>query len=246
MNQASIAQTVNTIYGINGYEYLRKFFDFTFKLEISAKVYLKNLLTEFATKFNKLKGNNISEDYPEIHAYNCLSYGSKEVLNKVDNRELSRYYDALLNICNDFGWERLTSRYVFFIIVGLYIRKNVSASFLDESELYDARKNFYINSTRDIDQVLANGEMPYFDYLCKYLGIDRKKLPEKIYQEYNYNNNKIPELSWYFNVIIYYSVSEYEYGFNAMRRFKGQPPIRVEDCKTLRRLIILYGGEQEK
>ena len=32
VNQNSIAATVHTLYGIKGYEYLRKFFDFTFKL----------------------------------------------------------------------------------------------------------------------------------------------------------------------------------------------------------------------
>lgn len=36
MNQTCVAKTVKTIYGIDGYEYLRKFFNFTFRLDIES------------------------------------------------------------------------------------------------------------------------------------------------------------------------------------------------------------------
>lgn len=116
MNQVCIAQTVNTIYGINGYEYLRKFFNFTFKLETSASSYLENLLKDFTDSFKKLQNNNELEFTIKL-AYQCLLYGNAQVLKNVDNRELSRYYDSLMNVCNDFGWEKLTQRYIFFIII---------------------------------------------------------------------------------------------------------------------------------
>lgn len=63
MNQVCIAQTVHTIYGINGYEYLRKFFNFTFKLEASASEYLKNLLDEFTKKFEKLQNSKNEQEW---------------------------------------------------------------------------------------------------------------------------------------------------------------------------------------
>ena len=104
MNQVCIAKTVNTIYGIDGYEYLRKFFDFTYKLETSASEYLKSLLDDFIKKFEKLEGEHSDQAYATQLAFQCLLNSSNRVLEKVDNRELSRYYESLLNICNDFGW----------------------------------------------------------------------------------------------------------------------------------------------
>ena len=140
MNQASIAQTVNTIYGINGNEYLRKFFNFTYRLETSAAYYLKSLLLELATNIDKLRKSSQTLDSSIAPAYLCLLYSRDKVLEKIDNREISRYYDALVNICNDFGWKRLTSEYLFFIVIGLFIRKNISNSFLDEEEIVENQK----------------------------------------------------------------------------------------------------------
>ena len=51
MNQSCVAKTVQTVYGIDGYEYLRKFFDFSYRLEISASEYLKNLFGGFQKEF---------------------------------------------------------------------------------------------------------------------------------------------------------------------------------------------------
>ncbi len=243
MNQVCIAQTVNTIYGINGYEYLRKFFNFTFKLETSASSYLENLLKDFTDSFKKLQNNNELEFTIKL-AYQCLLYGNAQVLKNVDNRELSRYYDSLMNVCNDFGWEKLTQRYIFFIIIGLYIRKNISSTFLSNADIINNQEHFRI---RDYDTGLErSNEMPYYDYLIQYIGIDRENLPDAITQYYRWHSSHIPELSWYFNEMVYYSISSKQYSYNQMRRMQGQQYIIVDDCKELRRLIILYGGEQER
>ena len=55
MNQSCVAKTVQTIYGVDGYEYLRKFFDFTFRLETSAPEYLKSLFEDYIKSFENLQ-----------------------------------------------------------------------------------------------------------------------------------------------------------------------------------------------
>lgn len=199
MNQVCIAKTVNTIYGIDGYEYLRKFFDFTYKLETSASEYLKSLLDDFIKKFEKLEGEHSDQAYATQLAFQCLLNSSNRVLEKVDNRELSRYYESLLNICNDFGWQRLTPHYVFFVVIGLYIRKNISSTFLTDSEIISNHEK--LNGSDSQQQLSDRPMMNYFDYMNKYLGIDRENLPRDLY-----GFNHIPALSWYFNEIVHYSL----------------------------------------
>lgn len=231
MNQVCIAQTVNKIYGIDGNEYLRKYFDFTFELETSASEYLKNLLMDFEHSLDK-----IGKLSPEVSssiklAYQCLLYGKQKVLDKVDNRELSRYYSCLFDICNSFSWEKLTARYVFFIIVGLYIRKIISSTFLSEDEIIKNQKQ-------------AQSQLPYYDYLLRYLGIDRTNLFEKLsITSLTYRGN-VPEFSWDFNEIVHFSISKQQDNLNGLRRMQMLPPVIVADCNELRRLIILYGGER--
>ena len=94
----------------------------------------------------QLPANEVA--YPVNLAYYCLLYGNQKVLSKVDNRELTRYYEGLMNICNDFGWQRMNQQYVFFVILALYIRKVLSSTFLDTDEIIDKQKgiNDYYNS----------------------------------------------------------------------------------------------------
>lgn len=230
VNNKSIAQCIKTIYGIDGYEYLRKFFNFTFSLPMSSDLFLKTLLWDFQEKL-KIANTTLNWSYEPIEeAYHCLLFGGN--LESVDNRELTRYEEALDNICNDFGWNQLTHNYVFFIIVGLFIRKFYSPTFLTDSEIKANYEMIYIED--------GSKEMPYFDYLLKYLNIDRRNLPENWSRTYHYYT---PAFSWYFNEIIHYSTSTAPYG-NSLRAFSNQPRIIVDDCRKLKNLIAFYAGEQ--
>lgn len=232
LNMQCVSQNVATTYGIDGVEYLRKFFDFTFKLETSASDYLKTLLADFERGLNKI--GMLSSDHSTAIklAYNCLLYGNKKVLDAVDNRELSRYYSCLLEICNSFGWQRLTARYVYFIIVGLYIRKVVSPTFLSEADIIKGQK-----------QVHEQG-MPYHDYLNQYVGVAGRNLPDTIRLPSMTCRGDIPLFSWEFNEIVHFSISEQQDNLNGLRRMEGRSLVIVSDCNELRRLIILYGGER--
>lgn len=256
MNQDCIAKTVQTLYGINGYEYLRKFFDFNYLLKTSSDTYLKKLLTEFLDKIFKIN-NNAELKNAITSAFQCLHFGMHKelvdsengvrtvytnLLSHIDNREITRYYEALICICNDFGWGKLKDTYLFFIIVGLFIRKNISSTFLNESEIEWNQKKLDDKINGDVEFEERN--MPYFDYLKEYLIVDRQNLPSELIKVNMYYTGNIAEFSWYFNEIVKFSISSKQDHLNGLRIMQGRQPVSVDDCKELRRLIMLYGGEQ--
>ena len=245
LNKKAIIENFKTTYGGNGEEYLRKFFDFHFYLDVSAEGYMQKLLEEFSESLAKVKALEKTPTISCICAHLCLEFGEKTVLKHVDNREIRRYYENLVKICNDFGWERLTNEYVFFIIIALFIRRNISSTFL---ELSDIEKNQLVVTERftQLDDKEQRYQMPYHDYIKEYLGIDRKNTPQEFSQLlYGRGSNITAELIWYFNEIVSYSTGEKFYG-NSMRAFYHQPTIHGDVCQELRKLIILYGGGEQK
>lgn len=245
MNHSCIAKTVKTLYGTDGNEYLRKFFDFVFKLDTSAEVYLNNLFDGFIKSCEKIKTRDSDAELQIKLAYQCMLYGDKKVLEKVDNRELTRYFDAVNRVCNDFGWQNLQPHYVFFILIALFIRRDVTSSFLDEkdiSEKQHARDDIYNRLSRDEKEV----ELPYYDYIAECIGVDRDNPPKSILQSSNYNiAHDIASSSWLFNEIVCYSTGK-QFLHNERRLYYHQPTVNSDDCKKLRELVLLYGGEQEK
>ena len=244
MNQACIAQTVRTTYGIDGYEYLRKFFDFTYRLEMSAKEYLENLLEDYIKSFEKIQIPINGVKQSVNLAYQCLLCGSEKALEKADNRELSHYFESINNLCNDFGWQKLNSWYVFFILIALYIRKIISSTFLDKGNTIANHDNI-TEAYRNLSYEERNHVMPYHDYLKEFLGMDRTNPPEELKRPYRFDRNKVAEFSWVFNEIIYSSIKEQLLSDNTWM-FVNKLNVNTDDCKELCRLVILYGGEQEK
>lgn len=245
MNQICVAETVKTIYGIDGYEYLRKFFNFTFRLDTSANEYLKNLLEEeYIKSFEKIQVPASDVETPVKLAYQCLLYGSEKALDKADNRELTRYFECVTNVCNDFGWQKLNPQYVFFVLLALYIRKIISPTFLNADEIV-ANQNRRSETYKNLSSDERRYVMPYYDYLEKFLGVDRNNPPEEFSRLYQLSDSHLAEFSWTFNEMIY-SLKKQYFSYNEIRRFFGQPIVKPDDCKELCRLVILYGGEQEK
>ncbi len=244
MNQICVAETVKTIYGIDGYEYLRKFFNFTFRLDTSANEYLKNLFEEYIKSFEKIQIPASDVETPVKLAYQCLLYGSEKALDKADNRELTRYFECVTNVCNDFGWQKLNPQYVFFVLLALYIRKIISPTFLNADEIV-ANQNRSSETYKNLSSDEKQYAMPYYDYLEKFLGVDRNNPPEEFIRLYQWSDSHLAEFSWTFNEMIY-SLKKQYFSYNEIRRFFGQPIVNPDDCKELCRLVILYGGEQEK
>ena len=244
MNQVCVAKTVETIYGLDGYEYLRKFFSFTFRLDTSANEYLKNLLDEYVKSFEKIQVLTDEVKLPVKLAYQCLLYGSENALNKADNRELTRYFDGVMNVCNDFGWQRLNQQYVFFILLALYIRKIISPNFLNSDEIIANQNNIY-ETYKNLSSAERQFVMPYYDYLEDFLGVDRNDPPEEFSRLYQLNGSHIAEFSWTFNETVYFSIGQ-QFPYDEMRVFRHDSTADPEVCKELCRLVVLYGGEQEK
>ena len=244
MNQSSIAATVHTLYGIKGFEYLRNFFEFTFKLQPSVETYFGNLLNDILERISKIK--SLQGDFVQAakSAYDCLLYGSNEVMRRVDNRDLKRYSEAFECIIRKFGLEKLNPNYLFFIIIALFVRKFISHTFLESSEIFKNQQSTNERIKKE-DSARIHGTMPYFDYLHEYIGIDRQNLPDKVLEIYKYSKSYISEYSWYFNEIIIYSTGKMAVN-NEMRVFENLPKIIIEDCKQLVELVVLYGGEQER
>ncbi len=232
VNEASVAKNVETTYGVDGYEYMRKFFDLNYKLEMSSSIYFGNLLNDFAKTLTKIT-NSKRYDWTYVDfAYGCLLYGSQNVLDKADNREITRYYSCLNDVCNAFGWRRLKQRYIFFIIVGLFIRKEVSQTFLEEDEIT------YCDHQME-------GQELYFDYLQKYLGVTGKILIEKMGGSFWSEIGRCPKFVWEFNEIVHFSIHTQQDNLNQLRRMNGHSHVIVKDCNELRQLVIQYGGEQK-
>ena len=242
MNQICVAETVKTIYGIDGYEYLRKFFNFTFRLDTSANEYLKNLLEEYIKSFEKIQVPASDVGTPVKLAYQCLLYGSEKALDKADNRELTRYFECVTNVCNDFGWQKLNPYHVFFVLLALYIRKIISPTFLNADEII-ANQNSISESYKNLSPDERQYVMPYYDYLEEFLG--RSNPPEEFSRLYQWNGSQIAEFSWTFNETVYFSMGQ-QFHYNEMRVFFHEPTVDPEACKDLCRLVVIYGGEQER
>lgn len=173
-----------------------------------------------------------------------IAYGSEKALDKADNRELTRYFECVTNVCNDFGWQKLNPYYVFFVLLALYIRKIISPTFLNADEIV-AKQNSISETYKNLSPDERQYVMPYYDYLEEFLGVDRSNPPEEFSRLYQWNGSQIAEFSWTFNETVYFSMGQ-QFPYNEMRRFNGQPMVKPDACKELCRLVILYGGEQEK
>lgn len=71
LNQTCVIKTIQNMYGTSGHEYLRKFFDFTFKLPKSSEIYLKSIFDDFISKGEKVINDTKSCRESMDAVYNC-------------------------------------------------------------------------------------------------------------------------------------------------------------------------------
>lgn len=243
MNQACIAQTVRTTYGIDGYEYLRKFFDFTYRLRISANEYLKKLFDEYTEQISKFQDTTDDIKSSVDFAYKCLLYGNKKVLDSVDNREIFRYCNNVYALSQKFGWDKINAEYAFFILIALYIKRIISPTFLNDNEL--ARKQDERNA--ELSHVdYPDSQSPFYDYLAEHLGVERRNPPEELRRICRSNPGSLCKFLQIFNEIVYCSVKLELLSTEIPENIEKPDNKLFDDCKELCRLVILYGGEQEK
>ena len=233
LNQTCVIKTIQNMYGTSGHEYLRKFFDFTFKLPMSSDIYLKSILRDFISKGEKVINDTKSCRESMDAVYNCLKYGAKDLLNKVDNRDLSRYYECLQSICNEFGWDKLNEYYLFFIVMALFIRKHVSKTFLNEREIKEKQE---VETQSNIYRTNEEKSL-YYNFFDQYIGEQSVKL-QRSFIELKINEKLYPAN---FNAIVAKSVdSVIEIDSEIIGSIRGN------DYAKLRNLVLQYGGESER
>lgn len=150
LNKTSIAQTFKEIYGGDGKQYLRKFFDYAIHLGTKADVYINYLLNEdlperlekifsveeMKQKFDYIIGRKMLPcQVVDLACHYILQVVEKNNLqNVLSNREVSRYYDNLIAIIDEFGWRNLSGQYLFFIVLGLFVNKFINHRFFVQNK----------------------------------------------------------------------------------------------------------------
>lgn len=148
LNKTSIEKTFKIAYDGDGKQYLRKFFDYVVHLGVKADVYLSYLLRKDLSQrlekifpaekmeqnvYYKLGMRIMPYQVAELACHYVLQVAEKNNLqHKISNREISRYYDNLLAIIDEFGWKNLNGQYLFFVIFGLFVNKFIKHQFFVE------------------------------------------------------------------------------------------------------------------
>lgn len=240
INYKSIASNVKTVFGVDGNEYLKKFFDIKFDLDMSSCEYLKSLFEELNEKL--LKFQNINWMTAINTCYESLIYVIQKKIVSVDNREITRYYNSLQAAITEYDWDKIDPYQLFFLMIGIFIKKNINENFLTLEQVRKANeKSIAIAKDDNFD---ANLKFPYFDCFKEYLKIDRLNLP-KSFICYQTRSHDVPSLLCYFNEVIYYSLNTEEFTANELRHFYGLPTIQKNICVKLRELVLLYSGGGE-
>ncbi len=231
VNLDSISNNVETVYGVDGNEYLRKFFDFTFKLEMNSEEYLEKLLKELAYTMQSV---NDKFEWMRVfnHIYNLLTYRGKNLLSNVDNRELTRYVDTAKQILIVFDKNELQSTYVFFLLICLFLKRQV------EPDILNAR---HIANNENTSNASNSKSISYFDYILKYFDVNHMNLPYDLMQ-HEFCDSSIIEYIYTFNKIMYLSIlDENLYDFRCTILHSDRT-LQDDSC-ILRKILIAYGGE---
>lgn len=110
----------------SGTEYLRKFFDYTYRIEIDSGKLLKYLITQdFYERFENLTGRKWNNRNFVEELYRVLQQSIDENVStyQFDNREMSRFYQSVLDVMDCYGWDKINAYYIYFIILTLFFKR---------------------------------------------------------------------------------------------------------------------------
>lgn len=217
-----VAENMKATYGVDGKEYLRKFFDLTYKLEKSTKIFAQNLFQDLIALTQKMIKHADNAAEPIDLSFFLMSYGDDPILFHLDNRELTRYLSAIVSACNGFGWDKLSPKYMFTIIMGLFINRYCYTKFLAEDDVLKKNsKKIYFNGVRS----------ELHDYLGEFFGVDEEKLFTDQQRSYA---SLLPLYAETLNKMPLYAVI----------RSRNANTDETDEYVRLRKLILLYGGDK--
>lgn len=228
MNRTQIIRVFDKCYGGNGGEYLRKFFDITFSLEKGQKVFFQSLLSDLKKQFKNFNAKSPILVQEADSAYKILEGSKKNVLDKIDNREIERYFRGVTNICAEFGWDKLDKGYVFFIVVASFIRRFISSDFLEINIIKENQ-----------DKISRADRNELYNYIYEYLMVSQNAMPKSMQWDRTYYCYIIN----CFNGIVYSSIYK-EAKTDRMKNLEGGYNVSLFDCIKLREFILLYGGDK--
>ena len=226
LNKTSIEKTFKKIYDGEGNEYLRKFFDYNFSIKAESIKLLQYYLTvELFQKIRKVcKVESITGTTDlEIIDNNIMDTSFVVLKNiiekrpvKVDNRQVQNYYSALLKVFDEFGWENLNSYYIYFIVLGLFVKKIVAWNFLE----FDKYSNTSGRKLYARDYLMVTCDFNQWGNYYEYRGDSRDYNPifDNLYGQLVCNGH------------FSYSIND--------KPFKG-------DTQRLKQLMLTYGGQNE-
>lgn len=224
LNQACVARTVNQLYVSGGDEYLRKFFDMTYNLDMNADIFLEWIIGDISSALKKIEGCDSAVKGLK-RALLFIKNSPNKLLDKVDNRELKKYRISIENIINEFGYDKLTQEYAFFIVLASFMRRFISTDFLVENEIRKRQTPHIKSYPRQV-----------VDYIAELLSIKNGYLPHDLSWD-TYNHYAIE----CFNEIIFYSVYGQKLDEKPIKLDFGV--IKTKDCLQLRELVVKYCGE---
>ena len=129
-----------------------------------------------------------------------------------DNREIKRYYDSVIDVMDEFGWEKLTASYVYFIFIKLFISR------------------FSIKA-----EIIFNDNQGRRDYIKSYLKYDFKKNQNYSFQHDGryYDNQYLNN----FNEFMYWM----EKGIRTNANYYKEK-LSCTEVQQINEIITMYGG----
>lgn len=136
LNQTAIEETFKKSFGGNGKEYLRKFFNYTFNIQIHWKKLLKNSLIDVINEYNELLEENklLKEedvDFVCKHIEGIVSNinSISSTYNKIEDRLVKRFIDDVKKVLRTIPTNSLNYLYFYFAITILFTRIYASSEF---------------------------------------------------------------------------------------------------------------------
>lgn len=200
LNRNNITTTFNHIYGVNGDEYLRKFFDYNFKLSTNYQTLLKNSLNDLLDEINENQASDnllFKEDTDYVGRYLC-ELCNKETKN-FNNRECGRLIQAATAIIKKVPNNRMNYCYLWFIFIMTF------------EKLYGTDFNIYKNGTAtDLGDIRNVG---YSEPTLTAIS----SLPYKFHTVYLYSESKINHLCFMINQFIIRNNENLNYKFDSIK-----------------------------
>lgn len=203
----------------SGTEYLRKFFDYTYRIEMDSGKLLKYLITQdFYERFENFTGRKWSNRNFVEGLYRVLQQSMDENNStyQFDNREMTRFYQSILNVLDCFGWEKINAYYIYFVVLTLFFKR-----------FYQTYETFRMLGTEpNLIKDYVRAELRT-DYPMEDIWYGPRQMDKRYENKYLF----------YFNSFMHIIETECRVEFSMDNgRFNG------EDLFVLQELINIYGG----